>query len=65
MTRATQPAVLRRKLERVQALLDAETEAHKLTFEHMRKMLYENVDMQLKLERIQAALAGEDADDPR
>ena len=55
-----QPAVLLKKIERLEALLDAEKTQHKKTFDHMRELLYEVVDVKLKNERAVKALSGED-----
>lgn len=56
--RQNQPAVLRRKVERLEALLAAERERAEKAFEMYRETLYENVDMKLKLDRIAAAVNG-------
>ena len=54
--RQNQQAVLRRKVERLEALLAAEKEAHAKTFDHYRENLYRLVDAEMKLERIQETL---------
>ena len=51
-----QPAVLRQKVERLEALLAAEKAAHAKTFDNYRETLYRLVDAELKLERIQETL---------
>lgn len=58
--KSNQPAALRRKIERLEALLDAEREAHAKTFDAYRKTLYDAVDRKLKVERAMGALNGED-----
>lgn len=56
--RQNQPAVLRRKVERLEALLAAERESSAKVFAMYRETLCENVDMKLKLDRIAAAVNG-------
>jgi hypothetical protein len=56
--KANQPAVLRRKVERLEALLAAEKETCVNLFAMYREVLYENVDMKIKLDRIAAAVNG-------
>lgn len=56
--RQNQPAVLRRKVERLEALLAAERESAGKVFAMYRELLIENVDMKLKLDRIAAAVNG-------
>lgn len=51
-----QPAVLRQKVERLEALLAAEKAAHAKTFDNYRENLYRLVDAKLKLGRIQETL---------
>lgn len=51
-----QPAVLRHRLERLEALLAAEKAAHAKTFDNYRENLYRLVDAELTLKRIQEAL---------
>lgn len=62
MNRANQPAVLRRQVERLQALLDAEREAHKRAFDVTRRLIIENVDLKLTLQRVRDALQGDDCE---
>lgn len=54
--RHNQPASLRRKVERLEALLEAEKEAHAKTFDHYRENIYRLVDAEMKLKRIQEEL---------
>lgn len=57
--RSNQPAVLRRKIERLEALLAAEKEAHTKTFDHYRNTLYELVELRVRHKRAVAAMQGE------
>ncbi len=54
--KSSQPAVLRRKVERLEALLEAEKTAHAKTFEHYRETLWELVEVKQHLKRIQGAV---------
>ena len=54
--RSKQPAVMAKKIERLEALLAAEKLVSKKTFDSYRNTLYELVDCQLKLKRVQEAL---------
>ena len=54
--RPNQPAVLRRKVKRLEALLEAEKIAHAKTFEHYRENLWELVEVKQHLKRIQEAV---------
>ena len=56
--RQNQPAVLRRKVERLEALLAAEKHRGDKCWAAYRELMYENVDMKLKLDRIAAAVNG-------
>lgn len=56
----TTPAVLRRKIARLEALLAAEKERADKAFSAYREALYESVECKLKLGRIAAVLNGED-----
>lgn len=58
--RKDQPAVLRRKIARLEALLAAEKERADKAFSAYREALYESVEYKLKLGRIAAVLNGED-----
>lgn len=57
--RKDQPAVLRRKVERLQALLEAEQKRSQTVFDAYRTALYELTEANLKLSRIEAALKGD------
>jgi hypothetical protein len=58
--RKEQPAVLRRKVERLQALLEAEQKRSQTAFDAYRTALYELTEANLKLSRIEAALKGDE-----
>ena len=58
--RSNQPAVLRRRVELLEALLAAEKEAHAKTFGIYRANLYELVELKLRHERAVKAMAGEE-----
>lgn len=58
--RTRQPAYLLRKIERLEALLAAETKRADQSFEHYREVLYKLVDAELTIKRIQAALQGDE-----
>lgn len=50
---------VRTKLERLQMQLDAERDRAEKAWEHMRELMYENVDLKLKLDAVRAAMNGE------
>ena len=50
---------VRTKLERLQMQLDAERARAEKAWEHMRELMYENVDLKLKLDAVRAAMNGE------
>lgn len=50
---------VRKKLERLQMQLDAERDRAEKAWEHMRELMYENVDLKLKLDAVKAAMNGE------
>lgn len=58
--RCNQPATLRKKIERLEAQLAAEKQAHNKTFQVYREQLYEVVDLRLRVERATKALQGVD-----
>lgn len=58
--RPNQPAVLRRKVELLEALLAAEKAAHAKTFDNYRKLLWENVELKQRHERAVRVMAGEE-----
>ena len=58
--RSKQPAVLLRKIDRREALLAAEQQAHDKTREAYREKLYEAVELRLRHEHAMAALQGGD-----
>lgn len=47
---------VRTKLERLQMQLDAERARAEKAWEHMRELMYENVDLKLKLDAVKAAM---------
>jgi hypothetical protein len=49
----------RLQMERLERLLAAERERSERQWDSYRKMLWENVDLQMKLEQIQKVLRGE------
>ena len=55
-SRKDQPAQLKRKIERLEALLKAEQERAQKAFDAYRSALYELVEVKQKLERVRAAL---------
>lgn len=57
--RTQQPAVMRRRIEALEAHLAAEKAAHAKTFGAYRDVLHELVDLQLRQRRAAEALAGE------
>ena len=58
--RSRQPAVLLRKIARLEARL-AETEAQRRRHsDYERELIYRVVDAELKLQRLQAVMNGED-----
>jgi len=58
--RKRQPAVLLRRIERLEAQLRAEREISDRAQTAYRDALYELCDVQLKLKRVEAALRGDD-----
>jgi len=58
MTKPPSPSQLRRQIERLQRLLEAERERSEKAWAGYRAALYENVEMKLKLEAIQRAMEG-------
>lgn len=58
--RARQPAVLLRRIAKLEALLAAEKQISERANTAYRETLYELVDVQMKLKRIEAALRGDD-----
>ena len=56
---------VRTKLERLQMQLDAERDRAEKAWEHMRELMYENVDLKLKLDAVKAAINGEALRDGR
>jgi hypothetical protein len=58
MTAKPLPAHARRQIERLERLLEAERERAEKAWDGYRQALYENVDLKLKLEAIQAVLEG-------
>ncbi len=58
--RKDSPAALRRRVEKLEALLQAEKDAHAKTWAVHRDQLYELVDLRMRIERAQKALQGED-----
>ena len=58
--RTSQPAYLVRKIERLEALLAAETKRADEAIGHYKHMVHELVDAQLTIKRIKAALRGDE-----
>ena len=50
---------VRTKLERLQMQLDAERDRAEKAWTHLRELMYENVDLKLKLDAVKAAINGE------
>lgn len=50
---------VRIKLERLQMQLDAERDRSEKAWVHIRELMYENVDLKLKLDAVKAAINGE------
>lgn len=50
---------VRTKLERLQMQLDAERDRAESAWVHIRELMYENVDLKLKLDAVEAAMNGE------
>ncbi len=48
-----------RKIERLERLLEAECQRAEKAWEAYRDMMYQNVDMKLKLEAVEKALRGD------
>jgi len=57
-SRENQPAVMRRKIEHLEALLEAEREQSEKLFQAYREGLYAKVDAELKLKRIKEVMDG-------
>lgn len=57
--RKNQPAALRRRIELLEDMLDAEKEAHARTFDNYRKGLWELVELKQRHRIAMAELAGE------
>lgn len=57
--RSEQPAALKRRIERLEALLAAETQRADKSWQCYRDTLHEYVDLKLRLERIKAEVNGE------
>jgi hypothetical protein len=57
--RSEQPAALKRRIERLEALLATETERADKAWQAYRDTLHECVDLKLRLDRIQAEVNGE------
>lgn len=58
MTKPPSPSQLRRQIDRLERLLEAERERAEKAWMGYRAALYENVEMKLKLEAIQRAMEG-------
>ena len=58
--RSRQPAVLLRRIEKLELLLAAEQQAHAKTFEAYRETLYKLVTLKLRNGRALAVLEGRD-----
>lgn len=58
--RSRQPAVLLRKIARLEALLAEAQEDNKRHFDHSRDLIYRVVDAEQKLKRLQAVMNGDD-----
>lgn len=58
--RKTQPAVLKREVERLNRLVEAERQRAEKAWEGYRAALYENVEIKLRLDRVEAALRGDE-----
>ena len=54
--RSKQPAVMAKKIEQLEALLAAEKLVSTMTFDRYRDTLYELVNCQIKLKRVQEAM---------
>jgi hypothetical protein len=57
--RREQPAQLKRRIAILEGQLEAEKERAEKAWEGYRKALYENVDINLRLEAVEKALRGE------
>ena len=57
--RKNQPAYLRRRIELLEGLLEAEKAAHTRTFDHYRSGLWELVELKQRHARAMAELNGE------
>lgn len=60
MTRQESAAALKRRIEKLEALLEAEKTAHARVFAVYREQLWELVDLKLRNERAMQALSGQD-----
>lgn len=58
--RKQQPAALRRRIETLEALLEAEKAAHARTFDNFRTTLWELVDLKQRHKRAMAEMNGEE-----
>lgn len=59
MTTKPYPRAARLEIERLRRLLEAERDRAESAWAGMRRLMWENVDMRLKLESVAAALKGE------
>lgn len=53
------PRAARLEIDRLRMLLEAERERAESAWAHIRSLMWENVDMKLKLDAVSAALNGE------
>lgn len=58
--RTRQPAVLLRRIAKLEALLEAERAMREKSEQVAREQIYELVDMRIRIERAEAALRGDD-----
>jgi hypothetical protein len=59
-SRKEQPAALKRRIERLESLLEAERQRADRAWDAYRRELYDAVDAKLKLERIERVLRGDE-----
>ena len=59
MTTKPLPAHASRQIERLERLLEAERERAEKAWDGYRRLLYENVDLKMRLEAAQKAINGE------
>lgn len=59
MTTKPYPRAARLEIERLRRLLESERERAESAWAGMRRLMWEHVDMRLKLEAVEAALKGE------